>query len=144
LPLRQWGMEVLGPGRVGVLPAQGTDAGGAALRAGPKGKPHQEPGTRQPVDVGSTNSPIPIAADVAPAEVIGNEHDDVWAGTRVGLGRETRSPAHQNQEGQQNAAEHDARSTKVEGPPQRWPVPLPASMGGDQSSSTGVHVESGL
>jgi hypothetical protein len=38
---------------------------------------HPEPGSREPVDVGRSDPGIAIDPEVAPAEIIGDEHDEV-------------------------------------------------------------------
>jgi hypothetical protein len=62
---------------VGVLSSEGTDPGGTALRRCAEGQFHPETAPRQLVEMGSPDEPVALGADIAPAEVVRHQYNDV-------------------------------------------------------------------
>jgi hypothetical protein len=60
-----------------ILTGECADAGRAALRRRAEGTGHPEPGPSEPVDVGRSDPGAAVDAEVALAEIVRDEYDDV-------------------------------------------------------------------
>ncbi len=80
-PSRQ---ELLAPGSVRTLPGQNIRAARRADRMRREGVDEHRALTRNPVDVGRLNERMAGYADVAPAEIIYDDHDEVRRARIVG------------------------------------------------------------
>jgi hypothetical protein len=69
---------------------------------------HPESGAREPVDVGGPDPPVSRDADVAPAEVIRNQDEDIGVSLGRGLGVESRAwrSPRQTQDDERHQAAH--------------------------------------